>query len=179
MLIWHWLLGRHYKNEISTEARFRKYIKLYSFLSFARKFGDKYGKKLMDTATKTGIDPLKTASKRVFQKTTQATGDLFGNIIADKITSVCKSKEKEKAKKAEETYISPEKRQQIIDEIKLFWAQNVTHHCIKMEFQKIVNLIGITSDDKDLPRFITNKWIEVNQKKITMLTKKLKLKHQS
>ena len=47
-----------------------------------------------------------------------------------------------------------------------------------MEFQKIVNLIGITSDDKDLPRFITNKWIEVNQS-ITMLTKKLKLKHQS
>ena len=28
----------------------------YDFLSFARKFGDKYGKKLMDTATKTGIN---------------------------------------------------------------------------------------------------------------------------
>ena len=29
----------------STEPRFRKYVKGYSFLSFARKFGDKYGKK--------------------------------------------------------------------------------------------------------------------------------------
>ena len=45
----------------SIEARFRKYIKGYGFLSFARKFGDKYGKKLMDTATKAGIDATKIA----------------------------------------------------------------------------------------------------------------------
>ena len=42
------------------------------FLSFARKFGDKYGKKLMDPATKTGINPVKTASKRVLEKTAEA-----------------------------------------------------------------------------------------------------------
>ena len=30
-----------------------------------------------------------------------------------------------------------------------------------MEFQKIVNLLDITSDNKDLPRFVTKKWIEV------------------
>ena len=30
-----------------------------------------------------------------------------------------------------------------------------------MEFQKIVNFLDITSDDKDLRRFVTNKWIEV------------------
>ena len=48
----------------STEPRFRKYVKGYGFLSFARKFGDKYGKKLMDTATKTGIDAVKIASKK-------------------------------------------------------------------------------------------------------------------
>ena len=30
-----------------------------------------------------------------------------------------------------------------------------------MEFQKIVNFIGITSDNKDLPTFVTKKWIEV------------------
>ena len=34
------------------------------------------------------------------------------------------------------------------------------HHCIKMEFQKIVNFLDTTSDDKDLPRFVTKKWIE-------------------
>ena len=30
-----------------------------------------------------------------------------------------------------------------------------------MEFQKIVNFFDTTSDDKDLPRFVTKKWIEV------------------
>ena len=49
----------------SAEPRFRKYVKGYSLLLFARKFGDKYGEKLMDTATKIGIDAAKTASKRV------------------------------------------------------------------------------------------------------------------
>ena len=49
----------------STEQKYRKYVKGYSVLSFARKFSDKYGKKLMDTATKTGIDAAKTTSKRV------------------------------------------------------------------------------------------------------------------
>ena len=104
----------------STKPRFRKYVKGYGFLSFARKFDDKYGKKLMDTATKTGIDAAKTASKRVVQKTAEATGDLIGNKIADKITSVGKSKEKEKTNKTEEIYVPPEKSQQIIDDLKLF-----------------------------------------------------------
>ena len=49
----------------SKEPKYRKYVKGYGFLSFVRKFGDKYDKKLMDTATKTGIDAAKTASKRV------------------------------------------------------------------------------------------------------------------
>ena len=92
----------------STEAKFRKYVQRYGFLSFARKFGDKYGKKLMNTVTKTGIDPAKTASKRLVQKTAEASGDLIGNKIADKITSVGKSKEK--LNKPEEIYIPTEKR---------------------------------------------------------------------
>ena len=76
-------------------------------MSFARKFGDKYGKKLIDAATKQGIDAAKAASERVVQKTAEATGHLIGNKIADKITSICKSKER---KKTEEIYIPPEKR---------------------------------------------------------------------
>ena len=50
----------------------------------------------MDTATKTGIDAAKAASKRVVQKTAEAPGDFIGNKIADKTTSVGKPKEKEK-----------------------------------------------------------------------------------
>ena len=50
----------------------------------------------MDTAIKTGIDATKIDSKRIVQKTAEATGDLIGNKIADKITSVGKPKEKTK-----------------------------------------------------------------------------------
>ena len=68
----------NYKND-EIEPRFRKYVKGYDFLSFAK---NKYSKKLMDT----------------------------GNKIADKITSIGKSKEKPKPKeKPEEIYISAEK----------------------------------------------------------------------
>ena len=103
-----------------TEPKFRKHIKGYSFLSFARKFGDKYGKELMDTAAKIGKDAAKTASKWVVQKPAQATGELIGNKITDKITAV--GKPKKKTRKVEEIYIPEEKRQQISDALRLFWA---------------------------------------------------------
>ena len=47
----------------SHDPRKRKYVERYGFLSLARKFGDKYGKELMDTQTKKGIDASKTTSK--------------------------------------------------------------------------------------------------------------------
>ena len=51
--------------------------------------------------------------------------------------------------------------------------------CIKMEFREITNFLDINSDNKDFPKFVTKKWIEViNQKEITMLIKKLELKLQ-
>ena len=42
----------------------------------------------MDTATESGIDAAKTASKSVVHKTAEATRDLIGNKIADQITSI-------------------------------------------------------------------------------------------
>ena len=84
----------------STEPGFWKYVKEYGFWSFAKKFGDKYGKKIMNAATKTR--------------------DLIGNEIADKITSIGKPKENEETNKVEEIYISTEKRQQIIEDLRLF-----------------------------------------------------------
>ena len=74
----------------------------------------------MDTATKIAIDAVKTASKGVVQKTAEATGDLIGNKIVDKITSIGKPKEKGETKKVEEIYIPPGKRQQNIEDLKLF-----------------------------------------------------------
>ena len=59
----------------------------------------------MDTAAKTGMDAAKIASKWIVQKSAEATGDLIGNKIADKITSTGKPKEN-----PEEIYIPLEKR---------------------------------------------------------------------
>ena len=106
----------------SAEPKYIKYVEGYGFLSFAKQFGDKYGKTLMDTATKTGSDAAKAASKRVVQKTAEATGDLIGNKTADKITSAGISKNKEKedeTNKRQEIYIPLEKIQQIIDNLRL------------------------------------------------------------
>ena len=64
----------------------------------------------MDIATKTGKDAGKTSSKRVVQKTAEATGDLIGKKIADKITSIGKLKENKNTKEIEEIYVPPEKK---------------------------------------------------------------------
>ena len=138
----------------SLEPEYTKYVKGYGFLSFARNFGDKYGKKLMntaiktctnfnskygkkltDTAIKTGKDFATIAGKKIVHKSAEATGDLIGNKIADKITLMGHSKElgpavKPRSKKekdetnimeeTQEIYIPPEKRKQIIKDLKLF-----------------------------------------------------------
>ena len=75
-----------YKMRYSIEPRDRIYVKRYGFMSFARSMSNKYGKKLVDTAKKSATDAIKTASKWAIQKTAEATGDLIGNKIADKIT---------------------------------------------------------------------------------------------
>ena len=93
-------------------------------------------------------------NKQVVQNTAEATGDLIRNKIVDKITSLCKTKSKEKEDERQEIYITLEKRQQIIDDLRLFW-----HH-IKMEYQKITYLLDTTSDN--VPRFTTKKWVKVH-----------------
>ena len=81
------------------QPKFRKYVKAYRLLPFAKLFVAKYGKQLIDTAIKTGTDAAKTAPKRVVQKTSEATEDLTGNKIADKITSLGKQRVKKKKSK--------------------------------------------------------------------------------
>ena len=62
----------------------------------------------------------KTASKRAIQKTAKATGDLVGNKIADKITSVSMDEDVELTTH-KKRYISLEERQHIIDELRLVY----------------------------------------------------------
>ena len=80
-------------------------------------------------------DAIESDSKRVIQKTAEATGDLIGKKIADKTTSISKSPKelhsqnnsKELHSKTDEheiempkeRYICPEKKQQTIDELRL------------------------------------------------------------
>ena len=88
------------KMRYSIKPRDRIIVKGYGFLSFAKimstnatkvakNLSNKYGQKL-DSAKKFSTDAIKTASKRAIQQTAEATGDLIGNKIADKITSVSK-----------------------------------------------------------------------------------------
>ena len=99
------------------------YVKGWVFLSFAK-----------DSAEKSTINAIKTASKRSIQKIAEASGDLIGNKIADKITNASKKSSKElhstrlhsqndeandETEIPKERYISPEKRQQIFDELRL------------------------------------------------------------
>ena len=63
----------------------------------------------------------KTAGKKVLKKTAEATEDLIGNKIADKITSASKKSQSDEVNNEilKERYISPKERQKIIDELKL------------------------------------------------------------
>ena len=40
-----------------------------------------------------------------------------------------------------------------------YFEYKMLHYFIKMEFQKVTNFLNIMSDNKDLPRFVTKKWI--------------------
>ena len=78
----------------STGPRDRIYLREYGFLSFAynmdKNLSNKHSQKFFDSAKKSTTDAIKTASKRAIQKPEEATGDLIGNKIADKIRSVSK-----------------------------------------------------------------------------------------
>ena len=125
----------------SIEPTDRIYVKRSGFLYFAKNMGkslsNKYGQKLLDSAKKSTTDAIKTASKKAIQKTAEATDDLIGNKIADKITSVSKRKSAKelpnneaKEEDAEiathkKKYISSEERRQTIDELRLVPKKHV------------------------------------------------------
>ena len=115
----------------SIESKDRIYVKQYEFLSFAKNMGknltSKYGQKLLDSAKKSTKDAMKTTSKRVIQKTAEATGHLIDNKIADKITSVSKkscthsqnNEADDESEAPKERYIFTGKIQEIINELRL------------------------------------------------------------
>ena len=88
-------------------------------------------KNVLIVLKKSTTDAIKTVSKRAIQNTVEATGDLIGNKIADKITSISKKSSNNNNNNNDndgggveltthkKRYISSEKRQQIINELRL------------------------------------------------------------
>ena len=85
----------------SLEPNYGKYIQGQGFMSFAKNKGNKYGKKIfdksIDVSNKYGrkisdksMDAskefAKIAGKKVFHKSAEATGEMIGNKVADRIT---------------------------------------------------------------------------------------------
>ena len=83
-------------------------------------------KKLMKAATSVGRGFGTVAGKRIVQKSAEATADLIGNKFTDKITSLGQPKNKQEKdeenvmEETQEKYIRPEKREQVIRDLKLF-----------------------------------------------------------
>ena len=121
----------------SVQPRDRIFSKDYGFLYFARytekniivkniskNLNSKYSQKLLDHPKQSATDVLKTASKRVIQKSVEGTGDLIENIIADRITKFSKTSPQNNLETSEEEilrerHMSPEKRQKIINDLRL------------------------------------------------------------
>ena len=82
-------------------------------MSFARKLSSKHRKKFLDTATKTGLDALKTAFKKVVHNAAEAKYEFIGNKIVDKIV-----KPAEKSRNVKEIVIPPEKREEIFNKLR-------------------------------------------------------------
>ena len=96
--------------------------------NISKNVSSKYGQKLLDHAKKSVTEAIESSSKRVIQKTAAATGDLISNKMANKITKVSKNSQQinfqtvanENGKEIpKERYMSPKKRQEIIEDFRL------------------------------------------------------------
>ena len=123
----------------SLEPNYRKYVQGQGFMSFAKNIGNKYdrkifdksidvsnkyARKILDKSMDASKDFAKITGKKVLHKSAEATGEMIGNKVDDRITKSCRNKaQKENDRIMEETqeiYIPPEKREQIIRDLKLF-----------------------------------------------------------
>ena len=124
------LINKEKRRWYSVEPRTGKYVKGYRFLSFARKSKIQ----LSDT----GIDALKTVSKKVFHKAAEATDEVLEKKIPGKIV-----KPDENPRNAEEIIIVLEKRGKNI--------KGIETSTIKIENYKISKLLN----DSTTSKFVT------------------------
>ena len=85
---------------------------------------ERYGKKILDNSLSAGKDFAKIGGKKVLTKSAEATGDVIGNKITDRITKSTRNKAQKEddgiMEETQELIIPPEKREQIIRDLKLF-----------------------------------------------------------
>ena len=86
-------------------------------MSFSRKLSDKYEKEILGTATKTGLDVVKPASKKVVHKTAEVARELIGNKIAKK-TVKPQSMFNINLENVDEKGISSKKRQELLNNLR-------------------------------------------------------------
>ena len=110
----------------SLEPHYKRYVQGQGFMSFARNIGNKYGKKLFDKSIDVGKSMNKKYGKKILDNSFSAGKDfdLIGNKIADRITESARNKEQKKdvriMEETQEIIIPPEKREQIIRDLKLY-----------------------------------------------------------
>ena len=96
----------------------------YSLEPHYRRHVQGQGFMIIDNSLSAGKDFAKIAGKKVLTKSAEATGDLIGNNIADRIAKNTRNKEQKEddriMKETQELIIPPEKREQIIKDLKLF-----------------------------------------------------------
>ena len=104
----------------------KKYlIKVWMLVNLCKKiYSKKIFKKILNIKKSAGKDFAKIAGKKVLTKSAEATGDLIGNKIADRITKSARNKEQKEddriMEESQEIIIPSEKREQIIKDLKLF-----------------------------------------------------------
>ena len=86
-------------------------------MPFTGNLSNKYGKQLLDTATETGIDALKTATKKVTHKAAEAAPELIAKKIADKIVKP-KPVPNMNLRNVGEIVTPPEKKEEILNELR-------------------------------------------------------------
>ena len=127
----------------SVEPKTRKYVKWYEFLSFARYQSDKYGTELLDTATRTGLYALKSASKKGVDRVAEATGAFIGNKIVDKIVKPkpVTDKNSRKLKK----YLFHQRKKEKIERLKTS-IKNMKHYKISKTLNNLIVLNFVTDN---------------------------------
>ena len=108
---WNYLVVNR-NDTLSVKPRTRKYVKRFVFLSLRRNSCYKFWKKILNAATKTGLDAVKIASKKEAHKTAEAVEKFIGHKTAEKIVKA-KPVSEENLRNVEEIVIPSEKGQKL------------------------------------------------------------------